>query len=332
MTNTVSMAARRTMTREDSLFLFGELKIAVLLPCYNEEVTVAQCIRGFRESLPTCTVYVYDNNSSDRTSEIAAAEGAVVRREPTKGKGNVVRRMFGDIDADIYIMADGDATYDAQCAPALVEHLLTNRLDMVVGVRRPVEQEAYRPGHTFGNRLLTGAVSTLFGNRFTDMLSGYRVFSKRFVKSFPALSQGFETETELTIHALELRLPTDELATSYFGRPEGSTSKLSTIRDGVRILRMIIDLFKLERPFVFYGVMAGLLAALSLGLGIPIIIEYLQTSLVPRIPTAILASALMLLAALSLVSGLILDTVTRGRIEMKRLHYLLHGPVPWRIP
>lgn len=327
-----SPADRRVLSREEFLMRFGGLSIAVLLPCYNEELTVAGCIAGFRESLPNATIYVYDNRSSDGTYAVAEAAGAVVRREPLPGKGNVVRRMFSDIDADIYVMADGDGTYDARSAPFLVEYLLANRLDMVVGSRAAQDAKAYRPGHAFGNKMLTGVVGFIFGSRFVDMLSGYRVFSRRFVKTFPALSTGFEIETELTVHALELRLPVDELSTPFGERPEGSSSKLSTIRDGLRILKLIVDLFKLEKPLSFFGIVAGLLVLTSLAIGIPLITEFMATGLVPRLPTAVLASALIVLAALSFVCGLILDTVTRGRRELKRLHYLSHGAVPWRIP
>lgn len=325
-------ADSRVLSREEFHIRFGGLSIAVLLPCYNEEQTVAACIAGFRESLPNASIYVYDNCSSDRTSEVAEAAGAIVRREPLKGKGNVVRRMFSDIDADIYVMADGDGTYDARCAPFLVEHLLANRLDMVVGSRAATDSKAYRPGHAFGNRMLTSVVGLIFGNRFADMLSGYRVFSRRFVKTFPSLSSGFEIETELTVHALELRLPVEEMRTPFGERPEGSSSKLSTIRDGVRILRLIVSLFKVEKPLSFFGLLAGLLVVVGLALGVPVIFEYMETGLVPRFPTAMLASALMVLAALSFVCGLILDTVTRGRRELKRLHYLAYGVTPWRIP
>lgn len=329
----VPMAAdSRVLSREEFHIRFGGLSIAVLLPCYNEELTVEQCVRGFRESLPNATVYVYDNASTDRTAEVAEAAGAIVRKEPLPGKGNVVRRMFSDIEADIYVMADGDGTYDARCAPSLIEHLLANRLDMIVGSRAANGAHAYRPGHAFGNRMLTGVVGFIFGNRFSDMLSGYRVFSRRFVKTFPSLSSGFEIETELTVHALELRLPVQEMRTPFGERPEGSSSKLSTIGDGLRILRLIVNLFKVEKPFAFFGLLAALLTLVSIVIGIPVIAEYVETGLVPRFPTAILASALMILAALSFVCGLILDTVTRGRRELKRLHYLAYGVTPWRIP
>lgn len=328
LTNTTPTSVREAAAPKMAVPpLRSEPRIVVLLPCYNEEVSVAQCVKAFRQTLPTATVYVYDNNSTDRTSEVALAAGAVVRRESRKGKGNVVRRMFSDVDADIYVMADGDATYDATSAPLLVSHLLEDGLDMVVGCRKPVVVAAYRPGHKFGNKLLTTAVGLLFGNQFTDMLSGYRVFSRRFVKSFPALSRGFETETELTIHALELRLPVGEIVTQYYGRVAGSSSKLSTVKDGLRILGMIIRLFKLERPLLFYSIISAVLAAISIILGIPVLTEYLKTGLVPRFPTAILASALMLLAAIAFIAGTILETVTRGRIELKRLTYLNYASV-----
>jgi glycosyltransferase involved in cell wall biosynthesis len=297
-------------------------RIAVLIPCYNEEVAIQDTVAGFRAALPEATIYVYDNNSKDKTMERARAAGAVVRRETLQGKGNVVRRMFSDIDADIYVMTDGDATYDPASARNLIRLLIDENLDMVVGKRIHKESSAYRAGHVLGNRMLTGFLAKLFGQRFTDILSGYRVFSRRFVKSFPALSSGFETETELTVHALTLRLPIDELDTPYFSRPPGSTSKLNTYRDGIRILRVMLTLFKNERPFAFFSLAAGGLGLTSIGLAIPVIITYFETGLVPRFPTAILSASIMLLAFLSLVCGMILDTVTRGRREMKRLAYL----------
>ena len=297
-------------------------RVAVLIPCYNEEVAIATTVQSFREALPGATIYVYDNNSKDQTSARAREAGAIVRRETLQGKGYVVRRMFSDIEADVYIMADGDATYDASAAPEMVRLLIESNLDMVVGKRRHKEESAYRPGHVFGNRMLTGFLAMLFGQRFTDVLSGYRVFSRRFVKSFPALAAGFETETELTVHALTLGLPIAEVETDYFARPEGSFSKLSTYRDGVRILRVMLGLFKNERPLAFFAVFAVLFAAFSVAIIIPIVITYLETGLVPRFPTAILSASVMLLAFLSMVCGLVLDTVTRGRREMKRLSYL----------
>lgn len=297
-------------------------EIAVILPCYNEEAAIDAVVEGFRKELPQARIYVYDNNSKDRTSEVAAAAGAIVRKETLQGKGNVVRRMFADVDADIYLMCDGDITYDAASAPALIAKLVDENLDMVVGCRIDSEAAAYRAGHRFGNALFTGFVATLFGNRFTDILSGYRVFSRRFVKSFPALSNGFETETELTVHALQLRMPIGELDTPYGARLEGSNSKLSTYRDGWRILLMITKLFKNERPLMFFTIIFGLLALVSLGLSFPVLLSYLETGLVPRLPTAVLAASTMLLAFLSLTCGLILDTVTQGRRELKRMAYL----------
>jgi glycosyltransferase involved in cell wall biosynthesis len=301
---------------------FPSLKIAVLVPCYNEERTVAQVVRDFRAALPTAAIYVYDNNSRDQTIARATEAGAIVRSETLQGKGNVVRRMFADIEADIYVMIDGDATYHAPSAPKLIDKLIDENMDMVVGARVDTEVAAYRLGHRFGNRMLTGFVAQLFGERFKDILSGYRVFSRRYVKSFPALAKGFETETELTVHALELRMPVAELPTPYGARPEGSTSKLSTYRDGWRILMLILRLFREERPLQFFGYLAAFLFVVSLLISIPVIVTYLETGLVPRLPTAVLSTGVMLLAFLSLVCGLILDTVTRGRRELRRLSYL----------
>jgi glycosyltransferase involved in cell wall biosynthesis len=301
------------------------MRIAVLIPCYNEEHAITQVVRDFNAALPGAAVYVYDNNSSDRTVELARAAGAQVRHEPLQGKGNVVRRMFSDIEADIYVMVDGDATYHAPSAPKMIERLIADNLDMVVGSRlRTEEAGAFRAGHQLGNRMLTGFVAWLFGDRFGDMLSGYRVFSRRFVKSFPALSKRFETETELVVHALSLSMPVAEIETPYFARPEGSVSKLSTYKDGWRILMTIITLLKRERPLPLFGCVFGLLAALSLGLAWPVVATFMETGLVPRFPTAILATGIMLLAFLSLTVGLILDSVTHGRRETKRLHYLDH--------
>ncbi len=296
--------------------------IAVLLPCYNEEAAIAQTVAGFRAALPGATVYVYDNNSRDRTAEVARAAGAVVRVERIQGKGAVVRRMFADIDADVYVMADGDATYDAASAPALVARLLDEQLDMVVGSRVGEAVEAYRRGHRLGNAMLTGMLAQLFGRSFTDILSGYRVFSRRFVKSFPVLSVGFEIETEISVHALELKMPVAEIETPYFARPEGSTSKLSTYRDGWRILNTIVTLFRIERPLLFFGAVGAGLALLALLLAVPLVVTYAQTGLVPRIPTAVLVTGLMILASLCAFAGLILDTVVRGRREVRRLAYL----------
>lgn len=299
-----------------------DTKIAVLLPCYNEEAAIAQTIQGFRAALPSAAIYVYDNNSKDRTVEVARAARAIVRSERIQGKGAVVRRMFADIDADIYVMADGDATYDAASAPDLVRRMVEEQLDMVVGQRISEAELAYRRGHRFGNAMLTGMLAQLFGRSFTDILSGYRVFSRRFVKSFPVLSVGFEIETEISVHALELKMPCAEIATPYYARPEGSASKLSTYSDGWRILRTIIKLYRIERPMWFFGAIAALLAAMAVVLAVPLMLTYLDTHQVPRFPTAILSTGLMLLAALNLFTGLILDTVVRGRQEIRRLAYL----------
>jgi glycosyltransferase involved in cell wall biosynthesis len=303
-------------------------RIAVILPCYNEEAAIAETVAGFRSALPAATIYVYDNNSRDRTVELAQAAGAVVRSERQQGKGHVVRRMFADIDADIYVMADGDLTYDPKAAPAMVGMLVDEQLDMVVGTRQHEAAAAYRGGHVTGNRLFTGLLARLFGRSFTDIFSGYRVFSRRFVKSFPVLSEGFEIETEISVHALELRMPVGELATSYGARPEGSASKLSTYRDGWRILKTIGTLYRVERPVLFYGGIAGLLLLTAIVLAVPLLITYLDTGLVPRLPTAILATGLVIVAVLSFFAGLILDTVTRGRREMRRLAYLAY-PAPF---
>lgn len=297
-------------------------RIAVLLPCYNEEAAIARTVAEFRAALPGAAIYVYDNNSRDRTVEVARAAGAIVRTERIQGKGAVVRRMFADVDADIYVMADGDATYDAGAAPALVARLRDEQCDMVVGARVHQEADAYRRGHVLGNRMMTGILARLFGRSFTDIFSGYRVFSRRFVKSFPVLSVGFEIETEISVHALELRMPTAEIETAYGARLEGSHSKLSTYGDGFRILRTIATLYRVERPLWYFGGVAVLLAAVALLLALPLAVTYAETGLVPRFPTAILVTGLMILAALSFFAGLILDTVVRGRREVKRLAYL----------
>jgi glycosyltransferase involved in cell wall biosynthesis len=279
-------------------------------------------VRDFAAALPQATVFVYDNNSTDDTVSVARAAGAEVFRETRQGKGFVVRRMFTDIEADIYVLVDGDATYDAPSAPKMIDLLLRDRLDMVVGDRVDQEIAAYRAGHRTGNWLLTGFVGEVFGREFKDMLSGYRVFSRRFVKSFPVLSGGFEIETELTIHALELGLPVAEIETPYYSRLEGSDSKLSTWRDGFRILLTIFRIYRAERPLRFFTAIGVLLAAMSIGLGIPIVVTYVETGLVPRLPTAVLSMGLMVLASLSVSAGLVLDTVTRGRREAKLFAYL----------
>jgi glycosyltransferase involved in cell wall biosynthesis len=300
-------------------------EIAVLVPCYNEEAAIADVIADFRRALPSASIYVYDNNSKDRTVEIAKQAGAIVRNEPLQGKGNVVRRMFADVEADIYVMVDGDNTYDASSAPRLIQKLTDENLDLVNGKRVHEESKAYRPGHQFGNTLLTSLVAMIFGKRFEDMLSGYKVFSRRFAKSFPSLSGGFEIETELTVHALELRMPVAEVETIYRARPEGSISKLSTFGDGFKILKMIAILIKEERPLQVFSALFGLFALAAVLISIPVINTYMDTGLVPRLPTAVLATGLMLLGFLCLACGLILDTVTRGRQELKRLQYLSAG-------
>lgn len=304
----------------------GMPRIAVLIPCFNEAVTIGDVVRDFTEQLPSARIVVYDNNCTDATSQVAREAGADVRSERMQGKGHVVRRMFADVDADIYVMVDGDATYEAADAPAMIRHLLEERLDLVVASRVSDHQEAYRRGHETGNRLLTGLAGWIFGRSFTDMLSGYRVMSRRYVKSFPAHAQGFDIETELAVHALELRMPVAELPSRYRARPEGSVSKLNTWRDGWRILMTIVRLFKNGRPLAFFSLACVLCVALSIGLAIPLLQTYLDTGLVPRFPTAILSAALALLGSVFLVCGLILDTVTMGRRELKYLAYLQHAP------
>jgi hypothetical protein len=300
----------------------AQMRIAVLVPCFNEEAAIASVIADFRKALPSADIFVYDNNSSDRTVAVACEAGAVVRSERRQGKGHVVRRMFADVDADIYVLVDGDATYDAASAPRMIDALVSDHLDMVVGLRVDQAVAAWRPGHRVGNRMLTGFLSSVFGQAFKDILSGYRVFSRRFVKSFPVLSDGFEIETELTVHALELALPVTEIATPYYARPEGSVSKLSTWRDGLRILGTILKLYRSEKPLRFFTMIGVFLTLISVGLAIPIIVTYLEEGIVPRLPTAVLSMGLMILAVLSVSSGLVLDTVTRGRREMKLLAYL----------
>lgn len=305
--------------------LYRGLRIALIVPCHNEEAAIARVIRDFRTALPALQIFVFDNASTDATAAVARAENAAVISVPQKGKGNVVRRMFADIDADIFVMVDGDATYAATSVRDLIDKLIDEHLDMVVGCRQILNASAgnaYRCGHQLGNHLLTGSVARIFGGSFTDMLSGYRVFTRRYAKSFPALSRGFEIETELTVHALELRMPYGEVATPYVARPEGSQSKLSTYRDGWRILKMIARLYISERPFAFYSICAGLIAALSIALSIPVLTEYLRSGIVPRLPTAVLSASMMVCSLLAFSCGLILDNVARGRHEAKRLAYL----------
>ena len=297
-------------------------RVAVLVPCYNEEAAVGKVVADFRAALPDAQIYVYDNNSSDGTIAVAREAGAQVRSERRQGKGHVVRRMFADIDADIYVLVDGDATYDAPSASKMIDKLMTDHLDMVVGFRVDQEQAAYRPGHRTGNWMLTSFLAAVFGQAFTDILSGYRVFSRRFVKSLPVLSDGFEIETELTVHALELALPVAEIETPYYARPEGSFSKLNTWRDGFRILNTILKLYRSEKPLRFFSIIGACLMLVSVGLAIPVVLTYLELGLVPRLPTAVLSMGLMILAVLCVSSGLVLDTVTRGRREIKLLAYL----------
>lgn len=303
--------------------------IAVLVPCYNEATTVASVVNDFKKSLPSARIFIFDNNSTDNTYEIAKKAGAEVRHARLKGKGNVVRRMFADIDADIYVLVDGDATYDAASAPMLVHALVDQKLDMVIGARKEesVNNNNYRKGHRFGNKLLTNSVRLIFGGTFSDMLSGYRVFSKRYVKSFPAESEGFEIETELTVHALEMRVPFTEVETPYSERPEGSESKLSTYKDGYRILKMIIRLFSNERPAQFWGYIGLAFLLVSAGLMVPVLIEYASTGQVARFPTVIVATGLIIIGFLLIMVGLILRTVTKGRDESKYLAYLNFPPV-----
>ena len=305
-----------------------DLRVAVIIPCFNEEQAIAKVVADFKNELPEAVIYVFDNNSTDRTADVAKAVGAMVIQVPLRGKGNVVRRMFADVEADVYLMTDGDATYDARFAPQLVDRLLQDKLDMVIGCRVDEgEADHYRRGHRLGNRMLTASVRRIFGGQFTDMLSGYRAFSRRYVKSFPALATGFEIETELTIHALELRMPYGEIETPYGARPQGSESKLSTYRDGLRILILIARMYMLERPLAFFSIFGFLFAGISVLLAVPLLLEYLATGLVPRLPTAVLSVGLMLSGLLSFVCGLILDTVTRGRHELRRIAYLsIPGP------
>jgi glycosyltransferase involved in cell wall biosynthesis len=321
-------SAKRPYNGHDKLipcvkFVDGlDVRIAVLIPCFNEEIAVQHVVRDFQATLPSAHIYVYDNNSRDRTVPLAQAAGATVRSERLQGKGHVIRRMFSDVEADVYLLVDGDNTYEAAAAQGMIKTLVEQCLDMVVGRRIAVAGSAYRPGHRFGNSLLTGVVAMIFGNRTSDMLSGYRAFSRRFVKSFPALSRGFEIETELTVHALELRMPIADVDTRYIDRLPDSRSKLSTVRDGIRILGMIGVLLKEERPMQFFGLISIALALLSVVLIYPVFVEYLSSGLVPRFPTAILSASIMIIAILSFFTGLILDSVTHGRREMRHLSYL----------
>jgi glycosyltransferase involved in cell wall biosynthesis len=305
-----------------------EPRVAVLIPCYNEEATIAKVVADFHASLPQSVIYVYDNNSSDRTAFVARAAGAVVRAEPLQGKGRVVRRMFADVEADVFILVDGDDTYDAAAAPAMLKLLLEQRLDMVTAARVTAQQGAYRHGHRLGNMALSGMVRAVFGGGVSDVLSGYRAFSRRFVKSFPALAGGFETETEFTVHALSLEMPISEIAVHYRERPAGSTSKLHTWSDGLRILRTLLVLAKEGRPLQFFATTGTILLLTALVIGLPVVMEFLRTGLVPKFPSALLATGLVLLSSLTLVCGLVLDSVERGRKELKRLAYLAIPAMP----
>ena len=297
--------------------------IAVLIPCYNEESTILSVVNDFKNTLPEAVVYVYDNASTDNTSKVAKRAGAIVRAETKKGKGNVVSRMFADIEADVYIMVDGDNTYEASKCPEMINQLINENLDMVVATRITDNNGGeYRWGHVFGNWMLTRSVSLIFGHGFTDMLSGYRVMSRRFVKSFPIMSQGFEIETEMTVHALQVGASYQEIETMYDSRPEGSESKLNTFKDGFRILWMILLLFKGEKPFQFFGLLSLLFFVVSITLSIPLFTTYIETGLVPKIPTAVLSTGLMILSFFSLISGVILDSMSRLKLEGKRANYL----------
>jgi glycosyltransferase involved in cell wall biosynthesis len=308
-------------------------EIAVILPCYNEEAAIGKTVRDFRAALPAAKIYVYDNNSSDRTAAVAYEAGAIVRNELRQGKGNVMRRMFADVEADIYVLADGDDTYDASVAPDLIRKLVEEGLDIVTGRRVHTEAAAYRAGHVFGNKMLTGLTAMMFNVKLGDTLSGYRVMSRRFVKSFPFTAEGFGIETELTVHAVRLLMPMAEVDTAYKERPAGSVSKLSTYRDGFRILFTIAQMLREERPLLFFSTVGALFAVVAAILGASIVLEFVRTGLVPRLPTALLATGLMVIAFLSVMSGLILDTVTRGRWANKRLAYLaIRGPKDLTLP
>jgi glycosyltransferase involved in cell wall biosynthesis len=303
-------------------------RIAVIVPCFNEAAAIAKVVADFRAALPEAAIYVYDNNSTDDTVAVARAAGAVVGSEMRRGKGNVVRRMFADVEADVYVLVDGDDTYEAAASRAMVDRLLGDKLDMINGQRLSDAEAAYRPGHRLGNVVLTGLVQYIFGDPIHDMLSGYRILSRRFVKSFPTIADGFGIETEMTVHALQLRMPIAEMPTRYKERPPGSTSKLRTFHDGFQILSLILGLVKQERPLLFFNVIASFLTLLAVAIAWPVFITYAETGLVPRLPTAVLATGIILLAFLSVTSGVILDSVTRGRWEVKRLQYLsLRSPI-----
>ena len=301
-------------------------RIAVLIPCYDEEVTITKVIHNFQSALPDAVIYVYDNNSTDRTADIARAAGAVVRFEKRQGKGNVMRSMFRDIEADFYIMTDGDNTYDAGLAASMLKLAIDSHYDVVNCIRKGDESQAYRPGHVLGSKLLTKAVNAIFGNYIQDMLSGYKVLSRRFVKSFPIQSMGFDIETEIAIHALQLQIPIAHVEGNYYARTPGSESKLRTVYDGFKILKLIISLFRHEKPLPFFSYIGFILVIISLALGIPVVYHFFETGLVPKLPTAVLSMGIMLIAFLSFMTGIILDTVTKGRIENKMIAFLQNKP------
>jgi glycosyltransferase involved in cell wall biosynthesis len=303
------------------------LRIAAIVPCHNEALAIAKVVADLRAAVPQMDIYVYDNASTDDTVAIALQAGATVRHEHTKGKGNVVRRAFADVDADVYVLIDGDDTYAAADLPEMIDTLLRGPYDHVLGVRRQDEEGAYRPGHALGNKAFNLLVSGVFKSDVSDMLSGYRVFSRRFVKSFPALSREFEIETELTVHAMSLRVPQVEVPVGFKDRPTGSESKLRTYHDGFRILSLIVGLIRHERPMLFYGLAGALLAVAGFIVGIPVIVDYASTGLVPRLPTAVLALGIVIVAFLSWMIGLVLDGVLKSRREISRLNYLLY-PAP----
>ena len=322
----VNPPGRPDMHAESNSERPGSLDLAILIPCFNEAVALPSVIEDFTQAFPDATIYVYDNNSSDGSADVARRCGAQVRQEPQQGKGNVVRRMFADVDADVYLLVDGDDTYSAKTGPAMIRMLLEQQLDMVVARRVGADAGSYRFGHQVGNRTFTGIVGWLFGSRVRDMLSGYRVLSRRFVKSFPALSTGFEIETELTVHALSLNIPLGEVPSEYTGRPAASESKLHTVRDGVKIMLMILRLTKAEKPLLFFSAIFAALAAAALVLGIPLILEWLQTGLVTRLPTALLSASLITIGFLGLTNGILLSSLARNQREVKRMHYV---NLPW---
>jgi hypothetical protein len=312
--------------REESL---DSLRIVAIVPCHNEESAIEQVVTDLKVAIPHMAVFVYDNASTDNTAGVAEAAGAAVRFEPLRGKGNVIRRAMADLDADVFLMIDGDDTYDASAAPEMIRLLLDGPYDQVTGVRTASQRGAYRAGHLLGNRMFNKVVSVIFGRPVTDMLSGYRVFSRRFVKSFPAVSRAFEIETELTVHAINTRVPQAEVAVRFKDRAEGSASKLRTYQDGFKILRMISRLLHHERPLALYSTIAGLIVATAVGISIPVIGEYIETGLVGRFPTAILSASLVVVAFIVLVVGILLDGLRKVRQETTRIAYMATAPPPY---